>query len=983
MMQENDVQQANPALADFLASKLKDGMRRQTAQDYAGAESLYRQVLQAEPDQPDALHLLGLIAQQAGQSASAIDLIRRAIKVNRYNPDYYYNLGVIYESLKKYDAAIQCNLRAIHLKPDSFASRFSLANDYRLAGRLEEAVGEYRNVLTLEPDSAEVYSNLGAALGALGRSQEAVDSLQKALEIQPDQPDMHSNLGMALHSLGNLEDSEKNYRRALELKPDFLTAWGNLAEILLEQGRPEEALAAARQALRVDSTNQVAFALIAIACNELGKTGERDRLLDFSMVRAIDIEPPHMALKTGRDGGKDPMQFFNTELARHTLSHPSLVFEPATKSTKKGRQSGELLVEPKGPVAHLEKLIRAAVTEYIAKIPDDTDHPFLSRKPEHWRLSAWVTILNREGHQLPHIHPAAWLSGVYYVQVPEQNGGQENAGWIEFGNAPGHLQKDKPMPIKYLEPVPGRMYLFPSYFYHRTVPFAGDRPRISIAFDVTAIPAGALRPAMSDTEMEQALLRAQQLFADGRRAQADEVASMILERNPDESLALHMLARVAHADGRMADAADYLYRALSLTPDNAQYHAELSEVLHSMQWPEESAAELNKAIALGLDNEQIYTQLGAALSDMGDFEKAREAYLRAVDNPATLGSAYYGISLTSDFEKQEGLIEKMQTALKRTDLPDHELGNLHFALGRAGNNSKNYDQAFEHFAKGNLKRRQGMPFTLEAERNNTRRIIRTFSPELFEKFEGCGNPSEKPVFIIGMPRSGTTLVEQIIASHPQVHGAGELNDLWRTIEQVTSFLPPGSQLPEDIGQVNPEAWEFIGNQYVNIISQRSWDALRITDKLPFNYTLAGIIQLILPKARIIHCRRNPLDTCVSCFMTSFGSDRGFTRDLHELGGTYRTYQDLMAHWHEVMPGRILDVVYEDLVENTEQQARILIAHLGLAWDDACLEFYKNKRRVSTSSLVQVRQPVYKTSVDRWRHYEKHLAPLISAIKEDY
>ncbi|MCH8930257.1 MAG: tetratricopeptide repeat protein [Proteobacteria bacterium] len=982
-MQEKTPQQANPALAEFLASKLKEGMRRQNAQDYAGAEALYRQVLQAEPNQPDAMHLLGLIAQQAGQSASAIDLIRKAIKVNQHNPDYYHNLGVVYESLKKYDAAIQCNLRAVHLKPDAFASRFSLANDYRLAGRLEEAVAEYRNALSLRPDSAEVYSNLGVALDALGKSQEAVDNLRKALEIQPDQPDMHSNLGMALHSLGNLREAENNYRRATELKPRFATAWANLTETLLEQGKPKEALAAARQSLQLDSGNQAAFALIAIACNELDKTGERDRLLDFSLVRAIDIEPPQAKLKTGRNGDQDSLQFFNTELARHTLSHPSLVFEPTTKSTKKGRQSGELLVEPKGPVAHLEKQIRAAVEDYIARIPDDTDHPFLSRKPEHWQLTAWVTILNREGHQLPHIHPAAWLSGVYYVQVPEQDSNRENAGWIQFGEAPEHLQKNQPMPLKYLEPVPGRMYLFPSYFYHRTVPFAGDRPRISIAFDVTAIPAGSLRPPMSDTEVEQGLARARQLFAEGSRAQADEVAGMILERNPDEHRALHVLARIAYTDGRMADAADYLHRAQTLAPDTAQYHAELSEVLHSLQWQEESAAELYKAIDLGLDNERIYTQLGATLSAMGDFEKAQEAFLRAVDNPATLGTAYYGISMISGFEQQQGLVEKMQEALERTDLPDQELSNLHFALGRACDSGKDYDQAFRHYTEANLKRRQGMPFTLATERNNTRRIIETFTPELFEKFEGCGNPSELPVFIIGMPRSGTTLVEQIIASHPQVHGAGELNDLWRTVEQINSFLPPGGQLPENIGQVKPEAWEFIGNQYVKTINQRSWDALRITDKLPFNYTLAGIIQLMLPKARIIHCRRNPLDTCVSCFTTSFASDRGFTRDLHELGGTYRTYQDLMAHWHEVMPGRILDVVYEELVENTEEQARNLIAHLGLAWDDACLEFFKNKRRVSTSSLVQVRQPVYKTSVGRWRRYEKHLAPLLSAIEEDY
>jgi hypothetical protein len=230
-----------------------------------------------------------------------------------------------------------------------------------------------------------------------------------------------------------------------------------------------------------------------------------------------------------------------------------------------------------------------------------------------------------------------------------------------------------------------------------------------------------------------------------------------------------------------------------------------------------------------------------------------------------------------------------------------------------------------------------------------------------------------------MPRSGTSLVEQILASHPRVHGAGEINDLWRIVGGLGRALPPGAKQPEDIGKAPPEVWSQLGERYVRALRRYSADADRITDKLPFNYTLAGIVRLMLPNARIIHCIRDPRDTAISCYLTSFQSDRGFTFDLAEIGETYRLYWDLMEHWRRVLPGGFHEVHYESLVEDPEGQSRALVGYLGLDWSEDCLRFFENPRAVTTASMTQVRRPVYKSSVGRWRRYRDYLAPLLQGL----
>ena len=255
----------------------------------------------------------------------------------------------------------------------------------------------------------------------------------------------------------------------------------------------------------------------------------------------------------------------------------------------------------------------------------------------------------------------------------------------------------------------------------------------------------------------------------------------------------------------------------------------------------------------------------------------------------------------------------------------------------------------------------------------------TVTETLVARFDGAGYNSDLPIFILGMPRSGTTLVEQILASHPSIHGAGELKDLSGIAFGLPHRLGSSQPFPECVAEVDAGRWRELGEAYVQGIRKHAAGMERITDKMPSNYHFVGLIHLMLPSAQIIHCVRDPVDTCLSCYKTLFVKTQEFSYDLTELGRHYRQYDRLMQHWKTVLPGRMLDVRYEDVVSDLEGVARRLVEFCGLEWNEACLEFYKTERPVRTASAVQVRRPIYQTSIEYWRRYERHLGPLFQAL----
>jgi hypothetical protein len=309
-------------------------------------------------------------------------------------------------------------------------------------------------------------------------------------------------------------------------------------------------------------------------------------------------------------------------------------------------------------------------------------------------------------------------------------------------------------------------------------------------------------------------------------------------------------------------------------------------------------------------------------------------------------------------------------------LSEEDQMHLHFALGKVYADLGQHERSFSHLIEGNALKRKQIVYDETAALAQLERMRELFTAEAMRKGRGFGDPSTVPVFIIGMPRSGTTLVEQILASHPKVYGAGELDNF----EAAVANLRGSGGARSGLGG---EELRWISTRYLERVRATAPAAERITDKMPANFRYVGLIHLALPNARIIHIRRDPIDTCLSCFSILFAHGQFFTYDLAELGRYYRAYAALMEHWREVLPlEQMLEVQYEELVANFEPLARRIVAYCGLDWEDACLEFHKTQRPIWTASVVQVRQRIYRSSVGRWRPHEGMLRPLSEALERD-
>jgi tetratricopeptide (TPR) repeat protein len=377
--------------------------------------------------------------------------------------------------------------------------------------------------------------------------------------------------------------------------------------------------------------------------------------------------------------------------------------------------------------------------------------------------------------------------------------------------------------------------------------------------------------------------------------------------------------------------------------------------------------------------------MGNVLKELGRLEEAYDAYLEALRLDPGIPGVYVNLADSKKFAPGDPHLDAMEALAAKTEgLSKTDRMQLDFGLGKAYADLKDYPRSFKHLFVGNAVKRATIAYDEKSTFALFDRIEAVFTKALMKAKAGGGDPSAMPIFIIGMPRSGTTLTEQIIASHPLVHGAGELQTLNDVILTVRG--PDGNTLPypEFVPALNARALRQIGAQYVApvraLAAKHGGGAQYVTDKMPSNYYFAGLIHLALPNAKIIHTVRDPVDTCISCYSKLFSAEQNHTYDLAELGRYYRRYDELMAHWRSVLPrGRILDVRYEDVVADLEGQARRIIAHCGLPWDERCLSFHETDRPVRTASATQVRQPIYNSAVGRWRVYSEHLAPLLAAL----
>jgi predicted Zn-dependent protease len=512
------------------------------------------------------------------------------------------------------------------------------------------------------------------------------------------------------------------------------------------------------------------------------------------------------------------------------------------------------------------------------------------------------------------------------------------------------------------------------------------------------------------------LLEAAQALIENRIPSAEALLRKHLFKFPTDVAAIRMLAEVAARLRRYHDASLLLERALELAPGFSAARYNYAVVLHREARPSDALREVNrllteeprnpgyrnlKAVVLGAlgdyaESLEFYEELlaeypnqskawisyGHALKTAGRTADCIAAYRRTLALAPTMGEAYWSLANLKTFRFEAADLTTIRSALERTDLSEEDRACFEFALGKALEDQADYPAAFAQYAAGNQRRKAQLGYEASEMTGLVARSRALLTPEFFAERAGFGAQAPDPIFIVGLPRAGSTLIEQILASHPEVEGTMELPDMIAIVRALTGAKggPEETPYPDLLAHLSPERCLELGNQYLERTRpQRKSAAPFFIDKMPNNFAHLGLIQLLLPNARIIDARRHPLGCCFSAFKQYFARGQSFSYSLEDLGRYYHDYVELMAHYDAVLPGRVHRVIYETLVADTEAEVRSLLEFCGLPFDERCLKFYENERAVRTASSEQVRRPIYREGLDHWRHFEAYLEPLKTAL----
>jgi tetratricopeptide (TPR) repeat protein len=496
---------------------------------------------------------------------------------------------------------------------------------------------------------------------------------------------------------------------------------------------------------------------------------------------------------------------------------------------------------------------------------------------------------------------------------------------------------------------------------------------------------------------------------------ADALLLKFLAKHPNDAEALNLKADAAMRSGLYADAEALLARCVELSPDFVAARFNYANVLFRLTRAREAVHQLNVLLQRGPDNPLFLDLKAAASAKMGEFQAALEcrqklveffpdsaklwvayghalravgqfqqcisAFRTAIELAPSLGDAYWSLANLKVFCFTGDEIDRMETQLARTDLSPDDRASLHYALGKALGDLQRWSKSFENYAKANAIVRLGASYDPDWTTSRVANLKARFTPEFFRSRMGSGCRASDPIFIIGMQRAGSTLVEQILASHSAIEGVGELTDIAYLSTQISDKDADSEEYWEALGKCDATFLEKLGERYLESTAPcRKLGRPYFTDKQPYNFWHLGLIQLILPNAKIIEVRRHPMGCCFSNFTHRYTtSSRPFTHRLSDLGRYYRDYVDLMVHFDRALPGKIYRVIYERLVEDPESEIRRLLDHLALPFETGCLEFYRNERELDSASSEQVRSPIFRDGVERWHRYEPWLGPLRTAL----
>jgi tetratricopeptide (TPR) repeat protein len=513
----------------------------------------------------------------------------------------------------------------------------------------------------------------------------------------------------------------------------------------------------------------------------------------------------------------------------------------------------------------------------------------------------------------------------------------------------------------------------------------------------------------------EALAIALQHHQAGRRRAAEQIYRRILEVEPDHAEALHLLGVVNAQAGAHQRAVEYIYRALTvkpdwpeaqynlgnalkeqgklddaaacyrraleLKPDSAETHNNLGIILNDQGKLDDAVASYHRALKLKPDFAEVHYNLGVALEEKGDLQGAEDCFRAALRHNSRFSAAHYKLVKLLGGKLPEQDLAAQRRLLEDRELTDAQRLSLHFGLAQVMDARGEYAEAARHLDRGNALQRSewrklGQEYDPKEHASLVSGMIQVSTPDFFQRVRGFGLASEVPVFVVGLPRSGTTLVEQILASHSRVFGAGEI----KLVRDTKAALGgQDADFIEGLGRLDRATAGRLASRHWERLRALDPAALRIVDKMPENYLYLGLLASLFPRAKLIHCRRDLRDVALSCWMTHFREIR-WANDQRHIASRFHEYRHMMEHWRKVLPVPLLEVDYEETVADLEGVARKLVAWCGLAWEPACAAFHQAKRPVRTASAAQVRQPVYRTSVERWKHYRQALAWLFARLE---
>ncbi len=531
----------------------------------------------------------------------------------------------------------------------------------------------------------------------------------------------------------------------------------------------------------------------------------------------------------------------------------------------------------------------------------------------------------------------------------------------------------------------------------------------------------AFEKAFSLSPERKALALAAESFKEGRLDEAEKICRKVLEKNPNNVDAMRLvgilsaglkkfgaaerffrkaieiapdftgaivdLGHLLQEDGRFEDAISCFRQAIEMEPENARLYDMLGNVLEPAALTYDAIEAHQKAIELDPGLAGSWLGLGHSLKTVGRLEESIKAYHQCYKLKPEFGAVKWSLANLKTYRFADEEIADMQAKVGQENLNGESEVNFLFALAKAYEDRKEYDQAWHYYNEGNSKRRMQEAYDpVETEVRNDL-LIDVFNKEFLESNTGIGNPDSSPIFVLGLPRSGSTLIEQILASHSLVEGTSELQYVDLCKKSLTKNRADGINYPEAVCALDEQHFTALGQDYINYCQMHRTEGTQyFIDKNPNNFPNIGFMHLILPNAKIIDARRHPMDACFSCYRQLFARGQAFTYDLTDIGEYYLQYQRMMDHWHEALPGRVLTVQYEEVVSDFENQVFRILEYCGLPWEDSCLNFYDTDRPVRTPSSEQVRQPIYTGSLHRWRKYDQHLDELketLSPIMDRY